>query len=157
MDRRDKLIQQRQHDPYFSKNHKLGPATCKHCGVLYTKGHYSWPTKPSVNTVKMECPACQRIRDGYEGGLLTISGEFSQRHRTEILNLISNTEKLEKKRRPLERIIDINKGKIMEVTTTYEHLARRIGQALSRAYKGELSMTYPKDEKYIRISWNREG
>jgi hypothetical protein len=156
LDRRDKLIQQQQHDPYFSNHYKQDPAMCKHCGVFFGKGHFSWAGNKDNNTVLMECPACQRIRDGYEGGLLTISGGFARAHRAEILNLIGNTEELEKQQRPLERIIDINKGKTMEVTTTYEHLARRLGKALSRAYKGDLQMSYPKGEKFIRISWVRE-
>ncbi len=156
MVRRDKLIQDHKHDPYFSKIQRQDPSSCKYCGVIFSKGHFAWSERKPENATLMECPACQRIRDGYEGGLLTISGAFTLAHRTEILNLIGNTEELEKRQRPLERIIDINKGKTMVVTTTYEHLARRLGQGLSRAYKGELQMNYPKGEKFIRISWTRE-
>jgi len=58
--------------------------------------------------------------------------------------------------RPLERIIEIKEedGKIV-VTTTYEHLARRIGEAVHRAYKGDLIIQYPEGWKYARVHWVR--
>ncbi|MDQ7055715.1 MAG: hypothetical protein Q9M89_04210 [Persephonella sp.] len=45
-------------------------------------------------------------------------------------------------------------GKIV-ITTTYEHLARRIGEAVHRAYKGNLNFQYPEGTKYIRVHWER--
>jgi hypothetical protein len=41
------------------------------------------------------------------------------------------------------------------VTTTGIHVARRIGEALGRAYKGDLSYQYADGEKRIRVYWQR--
>jgi hypothetical protein len=41
------------------------------------------------------------------------------------------------------------------VTTTGLHLARRLGEALARAYKGELSFRYADEEASIRVYWQR--
>lgn len=41
------------------------------------------------------------------------------------------------------------------VTTTDPHLARRIGDALHHAYKGELEYRYNKQDKLLRVSWSR--
>jgi len=41
------------------------------------------------------------------------------------------------------------------VTTTGIHVARRIGEALARAYKGDLSYQYAEGEKRIRVYWRR--
>jgi len=43
----------------------------------------------------------------------------------------------------------------MLVTTTGVHLARRIGEALSRSYKGEFSFQYGDGEKTLRVYWER--
>ena len=41
------------------------------------------------------------------------------------------------------------------VTTTGAHLAHRIGDALKRAYKGELDAHYLKADKLLRVKWSR--
>jgi hypothetical protein len=41
------------------------------------------------------------------------------------------------------------------VTTTDTHLARRIGDALYDAYKGELKYRYSKDDRLLRVTWRR--
>jgi hypothetical protein len=41
------------------------------------------------------------------------------------------------------------------VTTTGIHIARRIGQALESAYKGNLTMQYTDSDQSIRLSWER--
>jgi hypothetical protein len=41
------------------------------------------------------------------------------------------------------------------ITTTGIHLARRIGEALSRAYNGSYSFNYLDGEDYIEVNWQR--
>jgi hypothetical protein len=73
-----------------------------------------------------------------------------------MLNLIHNEEKDEKGERPLERIMEITEEEEQTlITTTGIHIARRIGEAVSRAYKGDLSFNYGDGEKSIRMSWDR--
>ena len=43
------------------------------------------------------------------------------------------------------------------ITTTGVHLARGIGEALARSYKGELSLQYPEADKSVRVYWCRES
>jgi hypothetical protein len=50
--------------------------------------------------------------------------------------------------------IEARDGEIL-VTTTDAHLARRIGDALRDAYKGELRYRYSKDDPLLRVSWSR--
>jgi hypothetical protein len=102
------------------------------------------------------CPACRRIADHCPAGYVEIIGPFFANHRVEILNLIRNVEKQEKHEHPLERIIAITPDQEpLLVTTTGLHLARRIGEALARAYKGDLSFRYADDETSIRVYWQR--
>jgi predicted DNA-binding antitoxin AbrB/MazE fold protein len=156
MERRNKLIKEYNHDPYFLKEKFNDPAVCRHCGVVYRNGIFEWLEKAPAKAAKISCPACKRIEAKYEGGVLSLGGEFLFKHKNEILSIIRKTENIERKSRPLERIIEmsVNDSKI-EIKTTYEHMARRIGEAVHKACKGSLSIKYPEGEKYVRISWSR--
>jgi hypothetical protein len=158
MNRQNKLIKEFIHDPYFKKEGYADPSVCRRCGVVHHGSTFEWQEKPPKGAEQMTCPACKRIEDNYEGGHIILEGSFLKDHRTDILNIIKNTEASQKKRRPLERVIttEEREGRL-EVRTTYEHIARRIGEAVHKAYRGELKMHYPEGEKYIRVHWRREG
>ncbi len=154
--RKDRLLKEYIHDPYFTKEKYHDPSICERCGVVFHDGIFQWMEPPPPNAEKMICPACRRIEDKYEGGIVVLEGEFLASHKDEILNLIRNVEEEEMAYRPLERIIEINdEGNKITVTTTYEHLARRIGEAVHKAYKGKLNFQYPEGAKYIRVHWER--
>lgn len=153
--RKDRLIKEKLHTVYREGDKSLEPAVCINCGVLYMNGRWSWE-KPPEQVNKTTCPACRRIADRYPAGHIELKGSFFAERRDEILSLVQNVEKREKEARPLERIIAIeNKHEFTVVTTTGIHVARRIGEALSRAYKGELSLQYGDAEKRIRVHWER--
>jgi hypothetical protein len=158
MTRLDRLIEEYIHDPYFVREKYPDPSVCVSCGLLFRDGIFEWSDKRVENAAKMTCPACRRTHDNYEGGRVYLEGEFISKRKDEILNIIKNTEKLEKKYRPLERIISlVEESGRLTVATTYEHIARRIGEAVHRAYKGELKIQYPEMEKYIRVYWKRDN
>jgi NMD protein affecting ribosome stability and mRNA decay len=102
------------------------------------------------------CPACQRIKDEYPAGFVTLSGEFLQEHREEILGLVHNVEEREKAQHPLKRIMEIrDEAGEISITTTDLHLARSIGDALHHAYAGELDYEYAKGADSLRVTWKR--
>jgi hypothetical protein len=39
------------------------------------------------------------------------------------------------------------------ISTTDIHLPKRIGEALHRAYKGELELNYEKQNCFVRVNW----
>lgn len=156
--RKDRLLKEYIHDPYFTKEKYPDPSICKVCGVVFHDGIFEWMEKPPAEAKReIVCPACRRIQEKYEGGMVELSGKFLQEHIEEISHLIRNVAQEEMKYRPLERIIEIKEdnGKLI-ITTTYEHLARRIGEAVHKAYKGDLKLQYPEGWKYIRVSWHRD-
>ncbi|SNZ03856.1 hypothetical protein SAMN06265182_0489 [Persephonella hydrogeniphila] len=154
--RKDRLIKEYIHDPYFTKEKYHDPSVCERCGVVFHEGIFQWMEPPPSDAQKMVCPACRRIEDRYEGGVVILEGDFMQSHKDEILNLIKNVEEEEMAYRPLERIIEIkDEGNKITITTTYEHLARRIGESVHKAYKGKLNFQYPEGTKYIRVHWER--
>lgn len=155
--RKDRLIKERRHDVYYDRSKCPAQTQCQNCGALFVNGRWTWEEPSSSAEVnKTVCPACQRIADRFPAGYVQLKGAFFEEHRPEILNLILNVEKQEKSARPLERIMAITTEKTFTcVTTTGLHLARRIGEALSRAYKGDYAFRYADAEQSIRVYWER--
>ncbi len=153
--RRDRLVQEKHHDTYREGKKWPEPTACTQCSSVYIEGRWTWYDIPAKAN-KVVCPACQRIADNYPAGYLELNGTFFKEHHEEMLNLIRNEEEQEKGEHPLERIMAISEDDDQTViTTTGIHIARRIGEAISRAYQGELSFTYGDGEKTIRVFWSR--
>lgn len=155
INRKDKLIQEKRHDAHPARGSKSDPTECKICGAVYRKGRWTWEqAEEEVN--KTVCPACRRIKSNFPAGRILIKGPFYAEHKDEIHNLIDNVEKQEKATYPLERVMDIeDRPEGTLIRTTGIHIARRIGDSLSRAYQGELIIQYADGEKKVRITWER--
>ena len=153
--RNDRLIRDKRKDAYMHNNTPKASMVCINCGAIFSNGRWAW--KEAANDLKeTTCPACKRINDNYPAGFVEIKGGFYSGHEEEISNLIMNTERLEKNERPLERIIHFRADKSKAtLTTTGIHIARRIGEALSRSYQGNYSFRYLDGEKSIRVFWER--
>ncbi|MCL4296731.1 MAG: ATPase [Anaerolineae bacterium] len=153
--RKDRLIKEKRHDVYQERGKWPEPTCCTGCGALFVNGRWTWQKAPP-QTYETICPACRRITDRCPAGYVEISGPFLVDHHAEMLNLINNVEKQEKSEHPLERIIaaTLERDHLL-ITSTGHHLARRIGEALARAYKGELSFQYAEAEDGIRVYWQR--
>ena len=157
MARYDRLIQEYTHDPYFLKGKYQDPSICVKCSLVFHDGIFEWLERLPQNAQKMTCPACRRIGDSYEGGHVVLEGTFLSGHKDDVVNTIKNAEESEKRQRPLERIMELAIGDDrIEVKTTYEHMARRIGQAVHNAYKGDLTLQYLDAEKFVRVHWKRD-
>ncbi len=155
--RRDRLVQEKEHDPYRETEKWPEPTVCTRCGALFTEGRWTWGEAP-VDANKVVCPACQRVEDNYPAGFLELQGRFLVSHGREIRNLIRNEERQEKELHPMERIMMLEEdGDKIVITTTGVHIARRIGEAVYRAYQGDLSFTYGDGDKTIRLTWSRDA
>lgn len=153
--RRDRLLRELVHDPYKSKRKLPEPTVCSDCFAVYHEGRWQWRERPP-DAHEGLCPACDRTRDKYPAGKVTITGPFSREHRQEILNLARNQEEKAKTEHPLERILAIEEdGDSIVITTTDIHLPRAIGDALQSAYEGELNYRYVEEEYYLDVSWTR--
>lgn len=155
--RKDRLVQQKRHDVYRSGRKLPEPTVCPDCNAVFSGGRWNW-SEANSSAKTSRCPACQRIADNLPAGIIKIRGSFVREHRDELVGLIRNTESLEKGAHPLERIMSISdQGDGLQITTTGVHVARRIGDALSRSYHGSLDYTYGDAEKSIQVSWVRDS
>lgn len=153
--RRDRLLRELVHDPYKSKRKLSGPSICPECSAVYEAGRWQWKERPAV-ALEVVCPACDRTRDKYPAGRVTIEGPFAVTHREEILNLAWGQELKAKAEHPLDRIMRIEEtpGSVV-IETTDIHLPRTIGEALRRAYDGQLDYRYTEEEYYLDVRWTR--
>lgn len=147
-------------DPYLPQRGQKEMAACEKCGAVYR--HKRWTLEIAASDLrgmkvrKVICPACRKARDRFPGGIVTLSGEFLKDHKDEILRRIRNEEGRAKKVNPLERIIAVNDGgETLELQTTTERFAQRIGREINRAFKGKVQYRWSTDNKFVRVNWRR--
>lgn len=153
--RQEQLLAGFANDPYRPHRKLRGATRCGGCTAVFHRGRWSWRATPANASAGL-CPACRRIRERLPAGFVRLSGPFLEAHRDDLLNRVRSCEKSEQRNHPVQRIMSIEaRGAEILVTTTDAHLARRIGDALRDAYKGELRYRYSKDEPLLRVSWSR--
>lgn len=102
------------------------------------------------------CPACEKIRDGYPSGQVTLKGPFLAEHHDEILRIITNEERRARDLNPLHRIMSLREENgQLELTTTDEKLAQRIGRELHKACGGTVVYGWSRNDKFLRVQWER--
>jgi NMD protein affecting ribosome stability and mRNA decay len=153
--RREQLLEGMAHDAYKADLKLAEPSVCRECGAVFQRGRWTWAAAPERAAAAL-CPACRRIRERQPAGFVRLKGEFFDAHRDEVLRRVRHCEASEKRDHPLQRIMRVeDDGDGLLVTTTDAHLARRIGDSLHGAYKGELEYRYSKDENLLRATWRR--
>ena len=149
------LLKEHEHDTYKARLKLPEPTVCPDCGAVYHAGRWTWAARPE-QAHEERCSACHRIHDRFPAGHVHVAGDFLKEHKDEIVQLIRNRGKQEGDEHPLERIMAVEEADGgLYVTTTGIHLARRIGEALHDAYRGDLQFHYNDEEKLLRVNWKR--
>jgi len=151
-------------DPYLPGAGRHELAMCSVCHAIYH--HKRWYPEGEITLSKAQktkldmvtCPACRKTHDRYPGGIITLQGGFLKTHKDQILHLVRNEEARARKINPLERLISIKniRGGV-EIQTTNERLAQRIGREIQRAYKGDAAYHWSRDDKFVRVDWHRDA
>jgi hypothetical protein len=154
--RGDRLIKERIHDPYMTRTKLPEPSICPDCRVVFATGRWQWMRETPAEANEELCPACRRIRDKVPAGFLTLSGTFFNEHREEILNLLHNKVESEKRQHPMKRLMGMEEQEDkLVVTFTDVHLPRGVGEAIERAYEGDLDIHYEPEASIVRVTWER--
>ncbi len=141
------------------------PAVCGKCGSIYADRRWSLKTAASEDkkhdhwrpAATITCPACVQIEQGVVGGYLNLAGRFFTEHREEIMHLLEHEEDKAAEDNPLSRVMRyIPSENLMTVETTTEHLAQRLGHAVEKAYRGEISYDFSHENKVARVNWRRD-
>ena len=153
--RREQLLGGYGNDPYKAGRKLRGIARCSECAAVFYRGRWSWRAAPA-HAATARCPACRRVHERQPAGFVRVSGPWAREHRDELVNRVRACEESERREHPLQRIMAFEPGEDgFTLTTTDPHLARRIGDALRAAYKGELQYRYSRGEPLVRVSWSR--
>jgi NMD protein affecting ribosome stability and mRNA decay len=150
------------HDPYQPRLAPGEVAACTECKALYQRRHWFFDADAYMRetmqpTTRMVlCPACQKIRDRYAEGQVTLrTSSFLVAHKDEVLRLVHNEEERAKGINPLERIVELKESdNEIIVTTTNEKLAQRIGRALKQSFQGATTYHW-SDPKFLSVEWVR--
>lgn len=152
------LISEHRHDPYKPRAKLSEPCVCPQCMAVFIEGRWQWRSEPLEGAHWDLCPACHRINDRFPAGEFTLTGSFLNTHGQEIIRLARNIEALERHEHPLQRIMEIeDDSDRIVIRTTDIHLPRRIGRALTKAYKGELDTHYDEAGYFVRMGWRRDA
>ena len=151
----------RLNEPYeLAAGHEA--AACQDCHALYQGKRWFYDEKlygklAGVGKVRqVVCPTCRKIKDHYVEGYLTLSGEFLVEHKDEIVTLLEKEAARVGNRSCDDRIIQlVPEGEKLVVETTTEKLARHLGRAIYKAYKGELSFRWSDPNLFVRVYWSR--
>ena len=152
---RDRIYDDKRHDPYEASGKYAEPTHCGTCGALFHRGRWQWgAAQPASHATT--CPACRRIADALPAGEIVLEGPFVAGHRDELLGLVRHEGERERTEHPMHRVIATTaEGERIVVTTTDVHLPRRIGEALERAWDGKLDLRFGHDEYSVRAVWRR--
>jgi len=155
MTRRDRLIQDKDHDVYRTDKKLPDPSACETCHAIYRDGRWQWGPPPA-DARPVTCPACRRKEEGMPAGILKLVGRYQLEHRADMLGLIRNIEEREMKDHPLKRILEVTEqDDTVTITTADANLARSLGNAIHHAHQGELDYHYPGEGDVLRLRWER--
>jgi len=152
----------RTNDPYIPRKgpHEVG--VCPECHAIGRKKRWyrdeaEYASLARTGAVLRRCPACRKIADGFPSGVVTLRGKFLQTHRDELLAIVRNEERRARENNPLERIMEIRGGDgSLEILTTDEKLAQRIGREIRKACRGTVSYKWSEDAHLVRVDWVRD-
>jgi NMD protein affecting ribosome stability and mRNA decay len=150
----------RTRDPYIPRKGPL--EVCPDCHAISRKKRWyldeaEYVSLARTGAVLRRCPACRKIADGFPSGVVILRGRFLRTHRDEILSIVRNEERRARETNPLERIMGIRDGdESVEILTTDEKLAQRIGREIRKAYHGTVSYKWSEDANLVRVDWSRD-
>jgi NMD protein affecting ribosome stability and mRNA decay len=141
------------------------PASCPRCGAFYAKRRWVPATQAAaaaartgtLTFIERLCPACRKVQAGVPSGFVDVDGAFAAAHLPELMRLIENEATRAAEDNPTARIIQVHRRRGgLIVTTTTEHLAQRLGQALVKAYGGDVHYDFSHENKLARVRWHRD-
>lgn len=152
---RDRIFDDKRHDPYQTRGKYTEPSACSDCGAIFHRGHWQWKDVPD-GASRVVCPACMRTRDKLPAGSLMLAGAFFETHRDEVLALVAHVAARERREHPLNRVMHIdNHADQTVVTTTDIHLPQRLVEALHHSFQGKFELDYGHDEYKVNARWQR--
>lgn len=145
----------------FSKS-VTEPSVCKSCHAVYLNKRWYYDPKlyqeqKKKQATKVTCPGCQKVIDKNYDGIIQLKSPMVKTRKDELISLLKGEEEKEREKNVLSRIAKIEtRGQEMEIYTTTQFLATRLGHAVNRAFSGNLTIKPTPREAFVRVYWERE-
>jgi hypothetical protein len=111
-----------------------------------------------ARAVKTTCPACQQVRRGQAYGRVILRGTYVRQNEDAIRRRIQNVAERAAFTQPERKIISTDwSGSTLEVFTTSEKLAHRIGRELQKAFGGRASYAWSDRDGSLLVTWERDA
>ncbi len=144
-------------DAYRDHHAWSDPTECPDCHASFVGGRWRWDAAPP-GSAQHRCPACRRIHDQFPAGLVTLGGPWFDAHRQEVMALVQHHAERARQEHPMQRLMPTptpTQDGETTLATTDMHLAHGLGEALHRAFKGDLSARYERGQTLMRVHWSR--
>lgn len=137
-------------------------AVCKGCEAVYFRS--TWRRGRTLDRAarrrarSMTCPACVQVARGEAYGKLLLRGGYVRAHEVEIRRRIDNVAKRAEFTQPERRVVSIDWNRTtLEVLTTSEKLAHRIGRELTKTFGGRATYVWAERDGSLLATWDRES
>ena len=150
-----------------SRDSKTGPVSrawvyadgslCRRCGSVFRRK--TWRRRRlGLRALDKRrwttCPACREARGGIFHGEVRLRGEVSEEQRREIVRRIRHIAERATFTQPQRRVVALRPcAGGLDLTTTSEELAHRIGRELVKAFHGRVRYTWSDGERLLRATW----
>jgi hypothetical protein len=140
---------------------QTGPAVCARCHAFIETDHWRYDPHHAAalraaGVRETLCPGCTRLERRIYEGEVTIRHDWSVVGKDEVLHLARHQEAQARGTNPTARIaLSEDRGDSLYLLTTNRFLARRIGIALHKAYRGALKVDDLPRERFTRVRWER--
>lgn len=146
--------------PPSTKTRRLkDPTVCDRCGAIYTRKTWRFDhpvTRELLAAASWDiCPACEQTKNGIGYGRIVLrqlpptAGEVVVRRR------IDNVASRAAHTQPERRVISVDRnGDGLEVLTTSQELAHRIGREIEKAFGGRCRYSWSDDDGSLFAVWH---
>ena len=136
-------------------------AICMRCGAVFERstwrrGRTPEPVRRS-RVQRTTCPACVQVARGQAFGRVVLRGSYVRAHEDGIRRRIENVAKRAAFTQPERQIVSVAwERAALEVLTTSQKLAHRIGRELSKTFGGHAAYRWADRDGSLLVTWERE-
>jgi len=135
------------------------PVLCERCGAVFAKRLWrrsaaSRPPAASLAGIEWRtCPACEQVANEEWMGRLVVRGRLAPEQEAAIGRRLRNVAARAEFTQPQRRIVSMERsGNALEILTTSQKLAHRLGHELEKAFGGRSRYAW-SDDGSLEASW----
>jgi NMD protein affecting ribosome stability and mRNA decay len=134
------------------------PVRCQTCGSLYLRRTWRAGARSRrLGLLPAEydwCPACREQASAEYFGRLRVLRPLTPEVETEVRRRVANVERRARHTQPSRRLMRIDRfNDRLEIMTTSQQLAHRIGHELKKAFGGRVRYVWTDRENALDASW----